>query len=72
MVAFRKIILHENLTVDKHALAGCWISVRTMEMIKGLHSSEVENAKIYIKNTHTKVFRVCTQTLKGLDNRGYF
>lgn len=44
VVAFRKIILHENLTVDKHALAGCWISVRTMEMIKGLHSSEVENA----------------------------
>lgn len=46
--------MHENLTVEEHALAGCWISVRTVEMIKGLHSSEEENAynSIYLNQNN--------------------
>lgn len=35
-----------KLTVEQHALAGCRIRVRTMEIAKGLHSSDEENVQI--------------------------
>lgn len=45
-----------KLTVEQHALAGCRIRVRTMEIAKGLHSSDEENVQIGVHRNQNKMF----------------
>lgn len=45
----------KKLTVEQHTLAGCGISVRTMKVTKGLHSSDEENAYIGVHRNQNKM-----------------